>query len=191
MINRIAIALLILCSLSAGAANVSFQSFDPVYFSTNGNVIDPKPTLVTNGQSGVSFPNMSGSVTNMGAALDGAQIFSSGFVNGADRYAMDFKRTNALGQILIYGSIVATNNARLEITNCVQWSLLSINVIASGATVRVLLPYPLPHLSTNGFTIFTTNSITNYSLFLTNGNEFRLTLQSNVTMSTLWSTFGQ
>lgn len=193
----VAFSLFLLISLDVYAANPSFQSFDPVYFSTNNNNIKPKPTIITNNQSDVTFSNVtlngttSGSLTNFGATLDGVQIYSQGFTNDADLYWLDFNRTNEFGQVLIYHSIVATNNARLTITNNLQWRLLSINVIASGATVRVLLPYPLPHLNTNGFTIYTTNSITNYSLFLTNGNEFRFTIQSNVTYSTLWSTFGQ
>lgn len=131
-------------------------------------------------------------LTNSGATLDGVQIYTSGFTNGAWRYALDFQRTNATGQILMYQSILATNSVRMDFTNMRRWSLLSVNIVASGTNVLVVFPSPVPHLYTNGLTPFITNGLTNYSLWLTNGNEFRGTFQSNaVGISTLWATFGQ
>lgn len=186
------VVLLLLWALPSFGASVSFQSFDTNYFRTNGLVIRPSPNLITNNQTNVVLSGtFLGTMTNVAATLDGVQLFSQGFANNADFYWLDFYRTNTFGQVLIYQTIIATNNARMTMTNLNRWSLLSLNVIASGSTVMLLLPYPLPHLNTNGFTIYVTNSITNYALFLTNGNEFRLTLQSNYTLSSLWSVFGQ
>lgn len=189
----------LLALLLRAVPNPSFQSFTTNDFKTNGYIIALSPAIsnqwnvdATNAANSIVNQSITQNVSTIGATLDGARILSSGFANGADTYLLDFQLTNGTGQKLIYRTIAATNNCRLIVTNAQTWGLLSLNIIASNINTLVLFPYPLPHLDTNGLTLFTTNSITNYSLTLSNGNELRLSLQSNaVTMSSLWQTFGQ
>ncbi len=95
--------------------------------------------------------------------------------------------TNAYGPV-VYFSITGTNNGNfLGVTNSRQWGLLSVNFVASGADRLITIPTNLPHLSTNGLTLMGSR----YGFTLTNGNEFRITLESNVTLSTLWTVIGQ
>lgn len=123
------------------------------------------------------------------AGIEDGYIFApqSGSSSATNYFLLDFGRTNTLGQGLIYASSVATNDVVFtSITNLTQWGLLSLNVVASGANRTIYVPQ-WPHFITNGW--FSTNGF--YGMVLTNGNEFRLTVQSNLTLSTTWATFGQ
>lgn len=99
----------------------------------------------------------------------------------------DMGLTNAYGPI-VYRTITATQNVNfLGVTNSRQWGQLSINVVASGTNRLITVPTNLPHLNTNGLALMGSR----YGIWLTNGNEYRITVQSNSTLSTLWTTFGQ
>ncbi len=125
-----------------------------------------------------SFLNSSNYVNKVGT-----QIFA---VNGTNVW-LDFGLTNDSGPI-VYQTLIATNNVNfLGPTNAEIWRLISLNVFASGADRTLSIPTNLPHLNTNGLIL----GGSTFRLVLTNGNEFRITLQSNLSLSTLWTTFGQ
>jgi hypothetical protein len=112
----------------------------------------------------------------------------SSIVAATNNYWIDF---GTLFGGPMYGSILATNQytCLFGLTNCARGKMFSINVDPSGANTTVLFPTNLfPHLNTNGLS--TLGSF--YSITITNGNEFRLSLQSNwTTLSSTWATFGQ
>ena len=109
---------------------------------------------------------------------------------GTNFYWMDCGKVNVQGGIYSYATL-GTSNVTVDLmgpTNAVFGSLLSFNVVCNGGSNdTILLPDSLPHLNTNGLT----HSAPFYSLVLTNGNEFRGTLQSNYSLSFTWATFGQ
>jgi hypothetical protein len=103
-------------------------------------------------------------------------------------YWFDFGISNSFGQNCIYATLLATNNVDfLGVTNLNIWKLLSVNVVASGGNRVIALPNTWPHFNTNGWT--SNGNI--FYLTLTNGNEFRITIQSNITQSVIWTTVGQ
>lgn len=154
--------------------------------NSNGiNAVVRHPEAVDVINLGNSVTNLLNQSTNVPAIFGG---FTLTPVTNTDLYWWDFGVTNALGQKLIYATLQATNDVEfIGVTNCTKWGTLSFNVVASGADRLVRLPTGLPHLDTFGLTL--TNGA--YQLTLTNGNEFRMTIQSNSTLSTLWTTFGQ
>lgn len=181
--------LLTICLLLA-ALNARAGKLYSLSVSNDGVLFMPQPNTNfwqanSNGINAVVKHPEFGLATNS-FQLQGLQIFKSSVTNGIDTYLLDFGRTNSLGQPYIYNSILATNRSRMVVTNCSQWGLLSLNVVAS-ANVFVFFPTNLPHLDTNGLTF--SNGV--WGLVLTNGNELRMTFQSNITMSSLWTTFGQ
>ena len=112
-------------------------------------------------------------------------------INGATNYYwLDCGKTVGSSQNMIYASLSATNanTEFLGLTNAVMWDLLSVNVDAVGGNTTVLVPDSWPHFNTTGWT----HVAPFYSIILTNGNEMRLTAQTNYnTLSTTWATFGQ
>jgi hypothetical protein len=105
--------------------------------------------------------------------------------SGGTNFWLDCGRTNASGSRYIYHTILATNDVSfIGPTNCVSGSILSVNVVSTGGDRLISFPPLLPHLDTNGLTF----EGGRYHLTLANGNEFRMTIQSNITMSTLWYT---
>lgn len=147
------------------------------------NLADVVTTTLT-----VSGQSVNVVVTNGVDLLNGFDMVVAAAGANTNFYWWDFGRTNSNGQKVIYGYLTATNDvAFYGPTNHKQWSLLSYNVVASGANRRVYIPSTLPHFNTNGFVL----GGGYYYFTLTNGNEFRMSIQSNRTLSTIWSTFGQ
>lgn len=110
--------------------------------------------------------------------------------SGGTNYWLDFNLTNNNPRgYYIYQSVVATSDVFfLGVTNAIKWRLISVNVLASGGDRRIGIPTSLPHLNTNGTTLIGSY----YTFTLTNGNEFRITVETNgATISTLWDVFGQ
>jgi len=109
---------------------------------------------------------------------------------GTNFYWMDCGKTNANDGVYNYATL-GVSNVTVDLmgpTNAVFGSLLSFNVFCNGGSNdTILLPDSLPHLNTNGLT----HTTPFYWFVLTNGNEFRFTVQSNGTLSTTWATFGQ
>ena len=107
-----------------------------------------------------------------------------------NRYQLDFGHTNAIGATNIYATLRATNDVRFDMpTNGIRGSLLSFNVVAAGANRVIYMPTNLPHLDTNEAGFALSGSL--YTLVLTNGNEFWMSLQSNQTLSTITRVVGQ
>lgn len=108
---------------------------------------------------------------------------ANGSTLATNYFWMDFGRTNAFGQHLIYASAIATNDiVILGPTNCATWGLLSFNLLASGADRKVYFPPVIFGLNTNGL------SFTNGWAFTTvsNGYLWRSTTQSNSVLETIW-----
>ena len=137
-------------------------------------------TLISQAQTITNNP-----ITLQNYITSGTNIYPSPV--GTNFY-IDFNIPSTRGYY-IYQSVIATNDVFFtRITNAVQWREVSINVLASGGTRRIGFTTNLPHANTNGLTII--NGC--YSFYLTNGNEFRISVQTNgATLSTIWSTFGQ
>lgn len=136
----------------------------------------------------VPFQNQ-GNVTSL---RDGFMMSVAGAVSNTNQYWWDFGKTTN-GQHVIYASLDGTNDLQfLGVTNGLMWQPLSFNVVARGKNINMFMPTNLPHFNTNGWTL----NAPFYVYILTNGNEFRMTSQSNQlggvpTFSTLWTTFGQ
>ncbi len=156
---------------------------DVIRRDTNSIVQDVLSIVTNLFASSTSF-----GVTNRGAAiLSGFTLTPSANLTN---FWWDFGRTNANGERLIYATLGATTNVNfVGITNCNQWSILSFNLVASGSDVFVTFPSEvLPHFDSSYIANF---DLGRFGFWLTNGNEFRMTLQSNSTLSTLCATFGQ
>lgn len=130
--------------------------------------------------------------TNLVSLRDGFMMGVASKSVNTNQYWWDFgKATNGLHEI--YASLDGTNSVQfLGVTNGLMWQPFSFNVVARGGNITMYMPTNLPHFNTNFWTL----SGSLYALTLTNGNEFRMTLQSNQsggspTLSTLWTTFGQ
>lgn len=111
-------------------------------------------------------------------------------VSNGTNFLLDFAATNAYGVTALYHSILATNDVTLAVTNAYQWGLISMNAVASGGDRVISVPtntFHPPSFYTNGWVV----SGPYYSLTLSNGNELRMTYQSNITFSTTWQTYGQ
>jgi hypothetical protein len=107
-----------------------------------------------------------------------------------NRYWMDMAHTNSHGQVDIYATITPTNDIQLELpTNGFRGGLLSVNVLARGANRTIFFPIQFSAFNTNDAGMALKGS--RYVLVLTNGNEFRFTIQSNDTYSVMTKTFGQ
>jgi hypothetical protein len=106
---------------------------------------------------------------------------------GTNYYVWDLGGLNPAAQP-IYASLTASAPSYfLGVTNGIKWGLLSFNVVASGGNQVIAVADTLPHFNTNGWSHVSGT----YYFTLTNGNEFRMTVQSNSTLSTTWQTFGQ
>lgn len=147
--------------------------------------------------SNATLQRISGPATNQFGSGSGSLLNSSNYVNkigveifsasNSTNYWWDFGLTNDAGPI-VYQTVFATNNVNfLGVTNVRQWAQISMNVVARSADRTISIPTNLPHLNTNGLQI----GGSTYRLVLTNGNEFRITIQSNITLSTIWTCFGQ
>ena len=109
---------------------------------------------------------------------------------GTNRYWMDMKHTNAMGQIDIYATLVPTNDVQIELpTNGFRGGLLSFNILARGADRVVFFPTNFAAFNTNDAGLVLAGS--RYVGHLTSGNEYRFTIQSNVTYSLLSKSIGQ
>lgn len=174
------IAILIAIAAAAHGANVDNKAFDTNQFSAT-------PSRITLKAGGINASNLNTQIYSALAPVtfDVLQVYPD---SQGTNFWWNCGRTNSSGQTYIYQSILATNDVNFTgVTNCVMGSILSFNVVASGADIQISVPASLPHLDTNGLAL--AGAV--YSLTLTNGNEFRMTLQSNITLSTLWTTFGQ
>lgn len=110
-----------------------------------------------------------------------------------ERYWLDFGKTNALGQRVIYGHLIDSNFPPaifLDITNLTPNSMISFNVTSPNTSPN---PTRTIFLNTNVFQYprFDTNgwfkNASGYGKILTNGNEFRMTIKTNDSgLSTLW-----
>lgn len=104
-------------------------------------------------------------------------------------YYINWGHTNSVGQTNIYASLQATNDVQiLHPTNGIRGSLMSFNVVAWGGDRVVFLDTNWPHFDTNGGFVLAGSK---YVMYLTNHNELRVTIQSNVVDSLLWAVFGQ
>lgn len=168
----------------------------PISFLKLMSDADGNQHSITNLAS-ISVDEIHGDATNQFAAgSGGGGLTSSNYVNkigvaiyptDKTNFWWDFGLTNDAGPI-VYQTISATNNVNfLGVTNGFQWGLISVNVTAVSGDRIISVPTNLPHFNTNGFTL----SGTSYRFTLTNGNEFRISVHSNSTLSTMWATFGQ
>jgi hypothetical protein len=179
-------------SVVGGASNSLFSTLITIIGTTSNSLISTlNTTLNTSSNSLVSLINTTSNalVTAIGASIENGYVMSPTVVHGATNvYWMDFGMT-ANGLPLLYATLSGTTSfvQLAGPTNCSMWKLLSLNVIASGADRTILVPDSFPHFTTNGWT----HAAPYYSIVLTNGNELRLTIQSNITLSTTWQTYGQ
>lgn len=157
--------------------------------SFNSNIYGIGVSYFTNADGTIVVTLTSTLTNNPSAAIRDGYIFAPqpNSTIATNYFLLDFGKTNLLAQPLIYASAIATNDVVFTgTTNLLQWGVLSANVVASGANRTIYVPQ-WPHFITNGW--FSSNGF--YGIVLTNGNEFRLTVQSNLTLSTTWATFGQ
>jgi hypothetical protein len=129
--------------------------------------------------------------TTATSTIESGYPMPSASINGATNfYWLDFGHQNPDGGNAIYASLSATNSNTefIGLTNAAMWDSLSVNIDAIGLNSIILVPDSWPHFNTNGWT----HVAPFYSLPLTNGNELRLTVQTNYsTLSTTWQTTGQ
>lgn len=171
------------------AFSASAFEYRTVQTYTNGVLQSPTTLWVAN-SNGINavIKHPAQSLTNTVAIFDGVLItpFSTTNIDQAHAYWLDFGKSNALGQNLIYQSVTATTNIVFwGITNCSRWRLLSVNVLASGRDCTVYFPTNLPHLGTNTLTYAVGKG---WGVVVSNGQNAVLTLQSNAnTMSSIWT----
>lgn len=135
--------------------------------------------------NGVTVAGANANVNLLEVFNMGTNLVTQGATN---HYWLDMAHTNSAGLIDIYATLSATNDIQFEMpTNGFRGALLSFNVLASGADRIIYMPTNFPHFNTNdaGFAL----AGIKYVLRLTNGTEFRLSVQSNNTYSTLSRTF--
>jgi len=181
-VKTIAIISALLLAISANAA----EKLSVMVF-TNGQICYPSNLWIANSNN-INAVIRHPAPDKVSATLDGFDMLPVAQGNPSNIYWLDFGKSNAAGTPLVYATLTATNDVRFAgITNCDKWRMLSFNVVASGGNRLIQMPTNFPHISTNGLT-YANGS---YQLTLTNGNEFRMTIQSNSTLSTLWTTFGQ
>lgn len=156
---------------------------------SNTNFYDAVTNILGTNGSIINNAFFSYNVTNSLFFVENGDIMVPKIINGQTNiYWIDFHPQYG-GPM--YGSLLATNvYTELQlITNCFLWKLYSFNIDSSKTNSTILWPTNLfTHQNTNGLGI----SSSFYYLILTNGNEFRGTVQSNYNgLSLTWATFGQ
>lgn len=142
-----------------------------------------------------NITNINQAITNLNLNVTNISTYNPAIEDGyllepssQTNILLDFGRTNNAGLKLVYASYSATNDVVITgLTNFFQWSILSVNIVASGADRNIYVPSTWPHFNTQNWEL----QGSKLHLTLTNGNELRLTLQTNITLSTTWATFGQ
>lgn len=163
-------------------------------------VLFTNPTFVSNF---VFYATNSSTINNFITTINPEAEFNGVVLvpTQATNYILDWGTTNNFGQTNIYGTIDATANVNITgFAHGFMWGLFSVNIIADGGNRVVWFPAnwwnpPNADLSTNNLTA----DGATYRITLMNGNELRLTVQSNAPppcvtsnhLSVIWTTFGQ
>ena len=188
--------------------NIPFTNFSSRFdvFATNmANALSTNSVFLGLLSSNISVILVQGTNANLNQlATTINPIISTGYIlapSGISNFTLDFGHTNNFGQTNIYATIDATNNVNISgFTHFNMWGILSVNIFADGGNRTVWFPGnwwnpPNADLATNNLVI----SGSQYYIVLNNGNELRLTLQSNAPppavtsnhLSVIWTTFGQ